>query len=149
MRLKGFVAVLATAAIACGGDEATGPSFPQASGTYSFHAEFDALPVSQANVNGTITFAQPNPAVGSLDAFANLTIVIGGSTGSVNQITNASVGADRRILFQVPSSSISTSWTFDATLSADGSSMSGRHTLSGSTSTGNASYSGNWTATKQ
>ena len=134
--------------VACS-DGATGPTFPQVSGTFVFHAEFDALPVSQASVSGTISFAQPDPGSGNLDAFPTLTLRIGTETGTVNQIENASVSVDRRILFQVPSSSISTSWTFDGTLSADGRSMSGRHNLSGSGSTGPTSFAGNWTATRQ
>ena len=148
---RSFAAALALSsfAIACSSD-ASGPSFPQAAGTYSFHAEFDLFPVSQANVNGTITFAQPNPASGELDAFANLTLYIDGSTGSVNQLENASISANRRVLFEVPSSGISSSWTFDGTLSPDGRTMAGRHTLSGTSSTGGtSSFSGGWTATKQ
>lgn len=138
-------AAVTCAIAACGSDDPTGPSFPQAAGSYQVTGDFDQLTPSQANVNGTITITQPNPDAGTLNVLGALTARVGTTIVTVSQFGSASVDATGRVVFQVAGLSATESWIFNGTLTADRTRVAGRHTLTSSS----GSASGNFTATRQ
>jgi hypothetical protein len=136
---------LAVLVSACGGSP-TGSSnkYPPMNGTYSFTATFDAFTSTSANASGTISFVQSGD-VGTLSGSANVLINLAGSASTpTNIMTNASVTADGRVSFRLGSNPTNP-WQFDGTVSADGRSMSGTHTLGVGSST---PFPGRWSASR-
>jgi hypothetical protein len=144
--MRRFLAIGATAVLmACGGDSTAPPPFPAVAGTYRIEIAITGLPASVANGTGTLTIAQPSRNAPELTGSANVVVLVGGSTVTLTQFTNATVTEAGAIRFQLPPPNTSSVWGFDGTVAVGGKSMSGSHLLVGTTS----STPGTWTATRQ
>ena len=148
------ILMLSFLAIACSsGDnndddgDPTGPNpppttpFPAVSGAFAITATFDALPSAVAAATGTVTFTQPSRQVGMLSGSANVLANINGDVFQIQGMNNPSVTESGAITFSVGQSASAT-WVFTGTVS--GTTMTGRHTLTGSS----GGQSGPWSATR-
>ena len=142
--MKRLIACLALCAIAaCGGDSSTSPrqsTFPAVVGVYNISGAFNAggLPFS-----GTITFTQASREQPTLDGLCAVSVQT--STGPIafSTIAAASVSEAGAIGFNIGPATGTTTWRFTGVVS--GSSITGTHTLAGSSGT----FVGTFSATKQ
>jgi hypothetical protein len=140
-RLVTFLALCTLAA--CGGDSSTAPkqpAFPAVVGVYTISGSFNdgGLPFS-----GTITFTQASREQPTLDGFCAVTVPTCSGPVAFSTISAASVSESGAIGFNIGSASGSATWRFTGVVS--GSSITGTHTLAGSSGT----FVGTFSATKQ
>jgi hypothetical protein len=128
---------------ACGGDSSTSPkqpTFPAVVGVYNLSGAFNGggLPFS-----GTITFSQASREQPTLDGLCAVSVQT--STGPItfSTIAAASVSEAGAIGFNIGPATGTTTWRFTGVVS--GSSITGTHTLAGSSGT----FVGTFNATKQ
>jgi hypothetical protein len=144
MRPTLCVALIAIAALACGGDS-TSPNdvFPNSAGVYNVTGTFDGLSSSDAHFEGTLTLTQASRASGALGGSAAYLATINGSVFNLSDsaIDGATISPTGVITYTLVDAS--GTWTFTGTLSGTAI-VNGRHTISG----GSSSFSGAWSVTR-
>jgi hypothetical protein len=141
--MKRLIASIALFAIAaCGGDSSTSPkqpAFPAVVGVYNISGAFNTggLPFS-----GTVTFAQSSREQPTLDGLCAVTVQTSSGPVTFSTIEAASVSEAGAIGFNIGPATGTTTWRFTGVVS--GSSITGTHTLAGSSGT----FVGTFRATK-
>ena len=142
--MKRLIACLALCAIAaCGGDSSTSPkqpAFPAVVGVYNISGAFNTggLPFS-----GTITFSQASREQPTLDGLCAVSVQTSSGPVTFSTIEAASVSESGAIGFNIGPATGTTTWRFTSVVS--GNSITGTHTLAGSSGT----FVGTFNATKQ
>ena len=142
--MKRLLACLALCTLAaCGGESSTAPkqpTFPAVVGVYNIAGTFNS---TGTPFSGTITFTQPSREQPTLDGLCSVSVQTTSGPVTFSAIEAASVSEAGAIGFNIGPATGTTTWRFTGVVS--GNSITGTHSLAGSSGT----FVGTFSATKQ